>query len=31
MTFFLPSTTTGTPQQLQPKREPTMAMAITLH
>eukprot|EP00532_Pseudo-nitzschia_australis_P011612 CAMPEP_0168215760 /NCGR_PEP_ID=MMETSP0140_2-20121125/6172_1 /TAXON_ID=44445 /ORGANISM="Pseudo-nitzschia australis, Strain 10249 10 AB" /LENGTH=46 /DNA_ID= /DNA_START= /DNA_END= /DNA_ORIENTATION= len=30
-TPFLPSTTTGTPQQLQPEREVTMAMAIALY
>eukprot|EP00532_Pseudo-nitzschia_australis_P005617 CAMPEP_0168173834 /NCGR_PEP_ID=MMETSP0139_2-20121125/6135_1 /TAXON_ID=44445 /ORGANISM="Pseudo-nitzschia australis, Strain 10249 10 AB" /LENGTH=32 /DNA_ID= /DNA_START= /DNA_END= /DNA_ORIENTATION= len=32
MTSFLPrSTTTETPQQLQPEREPIMAMVIALY
>jgi len=30
MTSFPPSTTTGTPQQIQPKRESTMAMAMAM-
>ena len=31
MSFPSSTTTTGTPQQLQPEREPTMAMAIALY
>eukprot|EP00532_Pseudo-nitzschia_australis_P020249 CAMPEP_0168285802 /NCGR_PEP_ID=MMETSP0142_2-20121227/414_1 /TAXON_ID=44445 /ORGANISM="Pseudo-nitzschia australis, Strain 10249 10 AB" /LENGTH=33 /DNA_ID= /DNA_START= /DNA_END= /DNA_ORIENTATION= len=30
MTSFPSSTTTGTPQRLQPERESTMAMAMTI-